>query len=129
MRSKHISTAAFIAIFSLFICFTSCEWEQMQPVEELPENVSFSNDIIPIFKQSCSTVGCHNNGGISPDLSDDNAYNALTTGDILDLNNPENSKLYKEMTNVQDPMPISGILPKSQTDKVLVWIKEGANNN
>ena len=109
--------------------FFSCEYEEIEPVTELPENVSFQTDLIPIFNQSCNSVGCHNAGGISPDLSEGNAYTVLTTGDMLDLNNPENSILYKRMIDVQKPMPLSGILSKSQTNKVLVWIKEGALNN
>jgi hypothetical protein len=119
----------FIILFVVSTVFYSCEYEQIEPVTELPENVSFQTDLIPIFNQSCNSVGCHDAGGISPDLSEGNAYADLTTGDMLDLNNPENSILYKRMIDVQKPMPIAGILSKSQTNKVLVWIKEGALNN
>ena len=129
MCNKHRTAAVLITLSIFFTCFTSCEWEQMQPIEELPENVSFINDIVPIFNQSCNSVGCHNAGGISPDLSEGNAYDVLISDDMLDLNNPENSVLYEEIINSKDPMPLSGVLPKSQTDKILVWIREGANNN
>ncbi len=127
MFKKYFSII--ISIIFLSICLTSCEWEQIEPVDVLPENVSFNNDIMPIFTQSCNSVGCHNSGGISPDLSEGNAYNTLTNGDILNLTNPENSELYIRMIDIKSPMPLSGILSKSQTDKVLVWIREGAKNN
>ncbi|MCK5537096.1 MAG: hypothetical protein KAI79_09725 [Bacteroidales bacterium] len=123
MRNK------FLIIFILSIGLYSCEYEKIEAPVGIIENVSFSNDIIPIFNQSCNAVGCHNAGGISPDLSVENAFTVLFTGDMLDLGTPENSELYKRMIDVQKPMPLSGILSKSQTDKVLVWIEEGANDN
>ena len=119
----------FIILFAVSAVFYSCEYEEIEPVTELPEDVSFQTDLIPIFNQSCNSVGCHNAGGIAPDLSEGNAYSDLTTGDMLDMTYAENSTLYKRMIDVQSPMPLSGILSKSQTNKVLVWIKEGALNN
>ena len=127
MLKKYFSIIISIAMFS--ICLTSCEWKQIEPINTLPEDVSFSNDVIPIFTQSCNSVGCHNSGGISPDLSEGNAFSIITSGDMLNIDNPENSELYVRMIDVQSPMPLSGILSKSQTDKILVWITEGAQNN
>ena len=79
-----------ISIAMLSVGLTSCEWKQIEPIDVLPENVSFSNDVIPIFTQSCNSVGCHNSGGISPDLSEENAFNVLTTGNMLNIDNPAN---------------------------------------
>ena len=107
----------------------SCEYEEMVPPSTLPENVSFSSDLIPIFNQSCNSTGCHSVDGISPDLSEGNAYTDIIDGNLIDLNNAENSILYMRMTDVQSPMPVSGILSETQTNKVLVWIREGAQNN
>ena len=119
----------FIILLTISVGFFSCEYEQVEPITELPTDVSFQTDLIPIFNQSCNTAGCHNAGGIAPDLSEGNAYTVLVNGNMLDLNNAENSILYKRMIDVQSPMPLSGILSKSQTNKVLVWIREGALNN
>ncbi len=90
--------------------------------------MSFQNDIIPVFNQSCNTVGCHNEGGIPPDLSAANAYVNLTTKDLIDLDFPENSLIYKRMTDVQSPMPINGVLDY-ESKQVLSWIKDGAQDN
>ena len=127
MLKKYFSIIITLTMFSIGL--TSCEWSQIEPVDVLPENVSFGNDLIPIFTQSCNSVGCHNSGGISPDLSEENGFNDITSGNMLNIDNPENSELYIRMIDVQSPMPISGILSKTQTDKVLVWIIEGAQNN
>lgn len=113
----------------LSITIFSCEYEEIVPPSTLPENVSFSMDIIPIFNQSCNAIGCHSVGGISPDLSEANAYTDIFDENLVDLSNAENSILYKRMTDVQSPMPMSGILSETQTNKVLVWIREGAQNN
>ena len=118
----------FLALF-LFTTFFSCEYEEMIPPSTLPENVSFKNDIIPLFNQSCNAIGCHNEGGISPDLSEANAYNDILDNNLVDFNNAENSILYMRMIDVLSPMPMSGILSETQTNKVLVWIREGAINN
>lgn len=119
----------FAILMLLTVIFSSCKYEQIELSDELPQNVSFQTELIPIFNQSCSTIGCHNANGIWPDLSEGNAFESITTGGQLDLDTPENSKLYMRMIDMQSPMPLSGILSKTQTDKVLVWIREGANNN
>lgn len=119
----------FAILMLLTVIFSSCKYEQIELSGELPQNVSFQTELIPIFNQSCNTIGCHNANGIWPDLSEGNAFEAITTSGQLDLDTPENSKLYMRMIDMQSPMPLSGILSKTQTDKVLVWIREGANNN
>ncbi|MCD6180329.1 MAG: hypothetical protein J7K39_10545 [Bacteroidales bacterium] len=119
----------FAILMLLTVIFSSCKYEQIELPDELPQNVSFQTELIPIFNQSCNAIGCHNVNGIWPDLSEGNAFEAITTGGQLDLDTPENSKLYMRMIDLQSPMPLSGILSKTQTDKVLVWIREGANNN
>ncbi len=129
MQKKSILSATIFFILSICLCFTSCEWEQIEPVETMPENVSFQNDVMPIFNQSCNTTGCHNAGGIPPDLSAENAHNVLETGDMLNMATPENSTLYTRMIDLANPMPIAGILSESQTNIILVWITEGAKNN
>lgn len=97
--------------------------------EEITRPVSFAGDIITILNNSCNTSGCHNSGGISPDLSVVNAYSSLSNGGYLNTGNPQSSELYLWMTGKKGtPMPISGP-NKDFNALVLAWIKQGALNN
>lgn len=97
--------------------------------EEVTRQVSFSGDILPIFSSSCSSSGCHNAGGKSPDLSSVSAYNSLTNGGYINSSSPENSELYLWMSGQRGmPMPVSGV-NKDYNAMVLAWIKQGALNN
>lgn len=97
--------------------------------EEETGDVSFSQDIIPLFNASCNVSGCHNAGGIPPVLTADKAYDALISGNYIDVDAPENSELYQWLTGKRStPMPLSGPDP-SINSKVLAWIKQGARNN
>lgn len=97
--------------------------------EEITRPVGFTGDIIPIFNSSCNTSGCHNPGGISPDLSAVNAYTSLSNGGYLNTSEPQTSDLYLWMTGKKGtPMPVGGT-NKDYNALVLAWIKQGALNN
>jgi len=115
--------------FMLSLLLTSCEWKEYDPNIGNIENVSFSQDVIPIFNQSCNSIGCHNSTGVAPDLSSENAFQDLRNKNMIDLDNPSNSVLYKRMIDVQKPMPLSGVLSAKIQKTILVWIEEGAKDN
>jgi hypothetical protein len=97
--------------------------------EEITRPVLFSADIIPILNSSCNTSGCHSAGGISPDLSANNAYNSLSAGNYFSTGDPASSELYLWMTGKKGvPMPTSGV-NKDYNALILAWIKQGAQNN
>lgn len=97
--------------------------------EEITRPVSFSGDIITIFNKDCNGSGCHNAGGIAPNLSAAGAYNALTGGNYINKDDPKNSELYLWMTGKKgSPMPLSGS-NNEYNALVLAWIKQGALNN
>ncbi|MCC6759992.1 MAG: hypothetical protein IT252_02195 [Chitinophagaceae bacterium] len=97
---------------------------------EVTRTVSFKEDLLPIFNNSCNMSGCHNNGGKAPDLSAANAFNTLTSGTTyVNTNSPETSGLYLWMMGKKGtPMPLSGP-NKDYNALVLAWIKQGAKNN
>jgi len=108
----------------------------------LPTNVSFANDVFPIFtNRGC--VGCHSGNGAGRDLGN------LTLDGSTNL-------VYKELTGTEDPARVVLAMPekslvltmpsaesppdahpnvtfRSPTDpdyeKILVWIREGAKDN
>lgn len=97
--------------------------------DEITRPVSFTQDILPIFNSSCNSGGCHNAGGIAPDLSQTNAYISLSNGGYLSVTDPQNSGLFLWMTGKKGtPMPTSGI-NKDYNALVLAWIRQGAQNN
>jgi len=114
---------------------TSCEYEKF-PVPPPPAPIDstvvikFSTDIQPIFTSYC--ISCHS-GGQKPKLTSGNSYNSLFANNEIDTNNAASSYLYIKMT--QDPppagsvMPMSGALSTTVTNKVLLWIQQGAKNN
>lgn len=97
--------------------------------EEITRTVTFSGDIITIFNASCNTSGCHNAGGVAPNLTAASAYTALTSGNYITTSNPQNSELYLWMIGKKGtPMPLSGP-NKDYNALILAWIKQGAQNN
>ena len=132
-----VSTYKFSHLLSLLLLgvfvfgYSSCTYDAVLEPEDPPitGDVSFAQDILPIFNQSCNNSGCHNTGGTPPDLTPGKAYDALKAGNYIDLNAPENSELYLWMRGQRAlPMPLSG--PNSLYNAtVLAWIKQGALNN
>ena len=128
---RKISYIQIALALSMTLFLSQCYYDQI--VYEEPEppagDISFLNEIIPIFNASCNISGCHNTGGIAPDLSPAKAYNALFSGSYIDRDVPENSELYQWMAGNRGlSMPISG--PNATYNAtVLQWIKQGAKNN
>lgn len=95
------------------------------------KQVSFTNDIIPLFNQYCSLSGCHGAGGHAPDLTAARAYNSLSNGGYLNLTDPAKSKIYLQLTGKITPaMPLNGTKnPSNINALVLTWITQQAKNN
>jgi hypothetical protein len=116
----------FIAGFALVLA--SCEYDHPVPEPQpvITDTISFSGDIIPFFNASCNVSGCHTQGGFDPDLSPANAYQSIMSGNLVDVNNPESSELYKAII----PGGSMGNYGNTQSNaEVLAWIKQGALNN
>jgi hypothetical protein len=91
-----------------------------------PDTVYFTNTILPMIVSNCAMAGCHD---------------AITRAEGLDLTNyaniarnvkagnPSGSKLYRNMTGIEDIMPPKGILPQATLDAFYKWIMQGAKNN
>ncbi len=130
MNNKILS---FLIVPALFVAvmFSGCYYDTVISDTTIysGEDVTFSGDIIPIFNADCNTSGCHDLGGIPPDLSPANAYDALFDGDYINVEDPVQSELYQWVNNNRNtPMPISGTDPNT-VSKILSWIDQGALNN
>ena len=130
MSISKYQAIVLLLIFGL-VSIVGCYYDNtiINDNQEISGTVSFNDDIITIFNKDCNTSGCHNTGGIKPDLSPSNAYDALTNGNYLNNENPEESELYQWMKgNRSGPMPVSGP-NNSYNARILAWIKQGSLNN
>jgi hypothetical protein len=103
----------------------------MNNEEEITTPVSLSSNLIPLLNVNCNISGCHNTGGIKPDLSADKAYNSLINGNYVNLSTPETSEVYLWLTGKKAiSMPVGAANNPSNINQfVLAWIKQGAKNN
>ena len=127
---KKTSLLQLALAFMVVLIFSQCFYDTIVPDPiELPDVVSFQEDILPIFNASCNISGCHNTGDFAPDLSEANAYTSLIGGGYINKTAPEDSELYIWMLGDGSiDMPPSG--PNATYNAlVLQWITEGAFNN
>lgn len=117
-----------ILVANLILMSFSCYYDEVLDIQvPLPENVSFQNDIQPLFDQSCVT--CHD-ANLAPDLRDINSYNSLLNGYVVP-GDADESILYMSLINSNGValMPPEGQWPDSRINLVLSWINEGALDN
>ncbi len=133
-QQRVLSILAFAMLLLSLAAPSGCTSESGILVIEPPDvdttvQVSFTQDIIPIFDQACNFSGCHNTGGTPPDLTPGNAYSALFAGNYIDTLMPGDSELIQWMLGNRGlPMPLSG--PDEEFNKkVLTWITQGAKDN
>ncbi len=94
------------------------------------QSPSFSADISPILTSRCATAGCHVAGG--PHGVDLRTYDSLKAGGddgvIVIADDARESEIVKQI--VQGRMPPGGPpLEAAQTQLIIDWINEGAENN
>ena len=120
---KRLMPVIVIAIIALIMFFSSCEKVVYPPIEIiLPDTVSLSLDIQPIFDSKCNS--CHG-ASRSPDLRDGYSHDALWSGGYVDTANAENSKIIKKLYGGTH----NGRATEEQKQLILEWIAEGAKDN
>ncbi len=120
-------------VFAAALVITGCVYDRYEhddPSEQNDlEDVSLSEDLQPIFDQSCLGGGCHDQGAVIPYLEADVAYESLWDEDQVDPDDPEGSILYDRMVDESRPMPPGGLLPDRDAELVRAWIEQGAEDN
>ena len=107
-------------ILAAILVISACE-KVVYPPPEIPDQVSYSADIQPIWDNKC--VNCHA-GSRPPDLRPENSYASLINGGYVDTDNPEESELMKTLYGTHDSRAT-----EAEKQLILVWIEEGAKNN
>lgn len=116
-----------ICSLMLTVLLSRCYYDEEAVFVGLPTNVSFKNDVTPIFDSSCNMAGCHDaQGSHSPSLVAEQAYDELLSGQYINTVEPEKSRLYVELNS---GMPPSGPLSANEMKIILGWITDGAKNN
>lgn len=132
--SKKIIAIGLILVATCMVFVTGCYKVTTFVIAndaEITRPVSLTDDLIPLFAKNCSISGCHNSGGIKPDLTADKVYNTLINGNYADLGTPEKSEIYLWLTGKRAAtMPVGATNnPSNINQLVLAWIKQGAKNN
>src|SRR5690349_20522684 len=102
----------------------------MAPGAARAQNVSFSKDIVPIFKANCAT--CHNakqpQGGLS--LASFASLDKGGKGGKVLAPKAADSRLVKYLEGTMKPqMPIGNPLPKATIEKIKAWVDQGAKTD
>ncbi len=127
MKKTFLYTGLIVLATALF---ASCYKDVITP--DLPEDpnappqqVSFKNELAPIFNANCTDVGCHVSGGHHPYMTSDVSYQEIVNGGFVNTAFPKQSVLYQE---IYGDMGIH-IPSESDKQKVYDWIRNGAPNN
>lgn len=114
-------------ILAGLVSLQSCQYDWLDPIDPvIPDVVSYSANIQPIFDRSCNSSGCHSTGGVSPDLTPANAYNDLLAKNMINTASPESSRLY---TKCATGGSMNKFCQPGDPEIILKWIQEGALNN
>jgi hypothetical protein len=117
-----------VIILAMMFSLTGCYYDEVVENSTINENVSFANDIQPLFNANC--VACHPSLS-DPDLTEGNSYNFIRVIDpaLVVPGDANGSELYQRLTGVGNIMPPSGSLSNADIKLVEDWINQGALNN
>ncbi len=109
-----------VAVGLVLLLGQACEKVTLE-AGPVPEVVSFSDHVVPIFSDKCVT--CHNGGGLDLDLRPDEAYQSLQDENLIGSGSPDNSPLYKKLEG--------GHGNANATDLAIIyrWLEQGAKDN
>lgn len=113
-----------VMLFTMLL-LTGCYFDVM--VEERiveTSDISFSDDIIPIFQSSC--ISCHDGIVAYPLLIENYAYESLWSGNYINVDDAKSCMLIKK---IQEDHPFEGAVTNTEMEKIILWIEQGASNN
>lgn len=126
-------TLLFLMMITGFVLFmASCQYkytiEPIVPAPDPTDTIYFSSQVVPVWNTGDKCTKCHNTGGTAPDLTPDNAYNAIIST-YVDVNNPEASIIYAFPHPDTDTHNWGESYTTSEAAIILQWIEQGALNN
>jgi hypothetical protein len=133
---KIIFPALMIGISIIIIFYTGCK-DQITAANIdnriIPDsNVSYSQDLQPVFNIKCANAGCHEDATRAGGISLTTCANTKADPSIVFPGEPDNSRLVWAVEGIGNyPMPPVGYPPltANQIKGIRTWIKEGADCN
>lgn len=114
-----------IFLFPFILLTSGCYYDIIIEEEiEVGNEISFSSDILPVFQTTC--ISCHDGVTAYPDLTENNAYSSLSTGNYISTTAPAESIL---MTKINSGHPYENALTNSEVEKIILWMEKGAPDN
>lgn len=95
----------------------------LDPVDFNPS--TFTQLTNSVFAQNCNS--CHSGGNPAAGLDMTN-YDEMLNQFIVIPFSTNGSEVYKRMTDANNPMPPSGLLPEAAQNNVRDWVRDGAPN-
>jgi hypothetical protein len=126
--------ALIIIIFLIFACDDTVTVDSLDKQVIPTSNLSFSQDIYPIFQVKCAYSGCHSGSSPAGDIDLTSWVNVTANPSVVFPGDPSVSRLVWaiEGTAGISPMPptYTGlVLTSQQIQGIKTWIKEGAKDN
>jgi len=120
IKFGYLSAMLMIGLGTTIFMVNSCKNVGI-PADQMPE-ICFTEQVLPIFQNSCATSGCHDSGGESGYVftNYNNIMQAITPG------NADKSVAYQAMTSTFQLMPPSNPLSESNRTIIRLWIEQGA---
>lgn len=117
-------------ILSLGIGLSGCYKDVIKPDLPVdpnapPKQVSFNNELKPLFAAKCTDAGCHVSGAHKPYMTPDVSYQQIVNGGFVNLILPKQSRIYIMINgDMQQYIPSA-----EDRQKVYDWIRNGAPDN
>lgn len=136
MKSRN-GVFLFLISFLFFSCITNVE-ELSVDEEAIPDQVSYSTDIQPIFNNSCGGSGCHiGNSAFGVNLTDYdrtmNSRGSQYVTEVVITGDADASPLVDKLQPAPrhgSRMPLGGSpLSPTQIQLISDWIDQGAQDN
>ena len=121
-RWGYFSILVATVLLPVLILINSCQHEGI-PADQM-EQVCFTEQVLPIFQNSCVTSGCHD----SKTAEEGYVFTDYTS--IMKSISPGNaykSKAYQAITSTSELMPPDNALPLEKRTIIRLWIEQGAN--
>ena len=133
---KKIFSLLLMVLFIIVLSHTGCK-DQITGSDldkrVIPDsNVSYSQDIQPVFNLKCANAGCHEDAARAGGISLTSCANTKADFSVVFPGEPDNSRLVWAIEGIGNfPMPPAGYPPltSNQIKGIRTWIKEGAECN